>query len=99
MRLAMDAMDGGGPEPTGAAERRVAVVRLVVLFSLLPLLWLDIIPPQDRIALVWLTALIGGYILATLFLLPDLKVQLRRDVVLTIDILAATALGYYTGGT
>lgn len=96
----MDAVNGRGGEPAHAraADRRVAVVRLAVLFSLLPLLWLDIIPPQDRIALIWLSALIAGYSLGTLFLFPALSVQIRRDVFLALDILAATALVYYTGG-
>lgn len=80
------------------AERRIAYVRLAVLFSVLPVLWWDVISPESKMALIGLTVLIAGYILITLFLLPHLRVAPRKDLFLTIDILAAGALVYSTGG-
>src|SRR5438128_12098903 len=45
-----------------------------------------------------LTALLACYILSALIILPRLRGLLRHDVFLTIDILAITALVWYTGG-
>ncbi len=80
------------------AERRIALVRLLVLLSLLPLLWWDVISPATETALVGLTILIGGYVLGALLIVPRLRRAPREDVFLTIDILAATALVVFTGG-
>lgn len=82
---------------TFTAEPRIALVRLVVLVLILPLLWLEIIPSQSKMVLTGLTALIGAYILGALILLPRLPYRPRRDLFLTIDILAVTALVYFTG--
>src|SRR2546429_9446091 len=48
--------------------------------------------------LIGLTALLACYILSALIILPRLRGVLRQDVFLTIDILAITALVWYTGG-
>lgn len=80
------------------AERRIAIVRLLVLCSLLPLLWWNVVSPSNHIVLAGLTILIGCYILGTLFLLPRLRYTPRRDLFLTIDIVAAAALVFFTGG-
>lgn len=83
---------------TERVERRIALVRLVVLFSILPLLWWDVIPPESEIVLTGLTAFIAAYILGTFLILPRLRTAPRKDLFLTIDILAAAALVYFTGG-
>ncbi len=80
------------------AERRIALVRLLILLALLPLLWGDVISPASETVLVGLTLLITGYALGTLLLLPRLRRAPREDVFLTVDILAATALIVSTGG-
>ncbi len=79
-------------------ERRIALVRLLILLALLPLLWGDVISLASEPVLVGLTILITGYALGTLLLLPRLRRAPREDVFLTIDILAATALVVFTGG-
>lgn len=81
-----------------AAERRIAVVRLIILFALLPLLWWDVISPESEMVLTGLTALLVVYILGTLFVLPRLQLTLRHDLFLSIDILAAAAMVFFTGG-
>ncbi len=86
------------PEAAIRAERRIALVRLLVLLSLLPLLWWDVISPATETALVGLTILIGGYVLGALLVVPRLRRAPREDVFLTIDILAATVLVVFTGG-
>lgn len=80
------------------ADRTVSIARLLILASLLPLLWLDVIPPEGRMALAGLSILILGYIAGALFVLPRLHLAPRQDLFLTIDILAALALVYFTGG-
>lgn len=79
-------------------EHRIAVVRLAILTSLLPLLWLDVIPPETRMALAGLSLLILMYIAGAIFLLPRLRRAPGRDLFLVIDIVAAAALAYFTGG-
>ncbi len=79
-------------------ERRIALVRLLILLALLPLLWGDVIVAASETVLVGLTVLITGYALGTMLLLPRLRRAPREDVFLTIDILAATALVVLTGG-
>lgn len=81
-----------------ASERRVAAVRLLVLFSLLPLLRWDVISPESEIALTGLSVLIAAYTLAAWFILPRLGRTPRKDLFLTIDILAITAVVFFTGG-
>lgn len=78
-------------------ERRIAAVRLIVLSALVPLLWGDVIPPASRFALSWLTLLLFAYILVAAFLLPRLWTVPRKDLFLAIDILAITALVFFTG--
>lgn len=78
-------------------EKRIALVRLIVLFSLLPLLWWDVISPESKIALIWLTTLVTGYILGAAYALPLLRLTPRKSIFLTIDILAITAVVYFTG--
>ena len=80
------------------AERKVSVIRLIILFSLLPLLWWDVVSPDTAQILIGLTALIAGYILVALFVIPRLRHNIRHDLLLTIDILSITALAWYTGG-
>ena len=79
-------------------ERRDAVVRLLVLFCIPPLLWWNVIPPSSQTALTGLTILIASYIAVVVFLLPRLRVRPRKDLLLTIDILAAASLVFLTGG-
>lgn len=79
-------------------ERRVTLVRLLVLFCIPPLLWWDVIPPSSETALTGLTILIAGYTASIVFLLPGLRVRPRKDLLLTIDILAAASLVFFTGG-
>ncbi len=79
-------------------ERRIALVRLLILLALLPLLWGDVISPASETVLVGLTILITGYALGTLVLLTRLRRAPREHVFLTVDILAATALVAFTGG-
>lgn len=81
-----------------AAERRTGMVRLVILFCLLPILWWDVISPESEMVVTGLTALVALYILATIFLLPRLRVAPRLDLFLAIDILIASALVHFTGG-
>jgi len=78
-------------------ERRDAVVRLLVLFCIPPLLWWNVIPPSSQTALTGLTILIASYIAVVVFLLPRLRVRPRKDLLLTIDILAAASLVFFTG--
>ncbi len=85
-------------QPASSADRRIAALRLIVLFALLPLLWWDVIPPESELALTGLTALLAGYILVTLVLAPHLRSARRQDLLLTADILAAAAVVYFTGG-
>lgn len=82
----------------GDAERKISVIRLLILFALLPLLWWDVVSPQTKIVLIWLTALIAAYILAALFVFPRVRMVLRHDLFLTIDIIAITTLVWFTGG-
>lgn len=82
----------------GETERRVAMVRLGILAALVPLLWLSVIPPQTQLALGGLSLLILAYIAAAIFVLPRVRAAPRRDLLLVIDILAAAALVYFTGG-
>lgn len=86
------------PDEATVEERRVTLVRLLVLFCIPPLLWWDVIPPSSEAALTGLTILIAGYIASIVFLLPRLRVRPRKDLLLTIDILAAAALVFFTGG-
>jgi putative nucleotidyltransferase with HDIG domain len=86
------------PDKNTVEERRVTVVRLLVLFCIPPLLWWHVIPPSSETALTGLTVLITTYILCIVFLLPRLRVRPRKDLLLTIDILAAAALVFFTGG-
>ncbi len=86
------------PSAPVRAEQRIALVRLLVLAALVPLLWWHVIPHASTPILMWLTGFLAAYILSTLFLLPRLRIVPREDVFLTIDILAATALVYFTGG-
>lgn len=83
---------------TATMERRIALVRLVILFAILPLLWWDVISPESEMALTGLTALIAAYILGTFLILPRLRAAPRKDIFLSIDIVAAAALVYFTGG-
>ncbi len=85
-------------EAWSTAERRIAFVRLVVLFALLPLLSWDVVSPQSELVLTGLTALIAAYIASALLVLPRLRRAPRQDLFLTIDILAAAALVFFTGG-
>jgi GGDEF domain-containing protein len=80
------------------AERKVSVIRLIILFGLLPILWWDIVSPDTQLVLIGLTALIAGYILVALFVVPRLRRAVRQDTLLTIDIIAITALVWFTGG-
>jgi len=80
------------------AERRIALVRLLILAALLPLLWGEVITPVSEGVLIGLTILIIGYPLGTSLLLSRLHRAPREDVFLTADILAATALVEFTGG-
>lgn len=82
----------------GEAERKISIIRLLILFALLPILWWDVVSPQTELMLIVLTALIAGYILAALFVFPRLWRVLRHDLFLTIDILAITTLVWFTGG-
>ncbi len=82
----------------GNTERKVSVIRLLILFALLPILWWDVVSPETELVLIGLTALIAGYILVALFIVPRLRRTLRQDLLLTIDILAITALVWFTGG-
>jgi GGDEF domain-containing protein len=79
-------------------DQKIAVVRLLVLFALLPLMWWDIVSPDTQQVLIGLTALIGAYILTALFVLPRLHHRVRDDLLLTIDILSIAALVWFTGG-
>lgn len=90
-------MEGAVTESEIRTERRVAAARLLVLASLLPLLWWDVISPAGKFALSWLTLLILAYILAAAFLLPRLGYAPRKDLFLVIDILAISALVFFTG--
>ncbi|MBI2973072.1 MAG: hypothetical protein HYY39_04700 [Armatimonadetes bacterium] len=83
---------------TATMERRIALVRLVILFAIFPLLWWDVISPESEMALTGLTALIAAYILGTFLILPRLRAAPRKDIFLSIDIVAAAALVYFTGG-
>ena len=85
-------------QPEGHVERKVSLIRLLILFALLPILWWDVVPPETKLVLIGLTALLACYILVALIVLPRLRGVLRQDVFLTIDILAITALVWYTGG-
>jgi len=85
-------------EAWSSAERRIALVRLIVLFALLPLLSWDVVSPQSELVLTGLTALVALYIAGALLLLPRLRRAPRQDLFLTIDILATSALVYFTGG-
>src|SRR5207249_4268231 len=85
-------------QPEGHVERKVSLIRLLILFALLPILWWDVVSPETKIVLIGLTALLACYILGALIILPRLRGVLRQDVFLTIDILAITALVWYTGG-
>lgn len=85
-------------EAWSSAERRIALVRLIILFALLPLLSWDVVSPQSELVLTGLTALVALYIAGALLLLPRLRRAPRQDLFLTIDILAASALVYFTGG-
>lgn len=79
-------------------EHKISLVRLAILFALLPILRWDVIEPEAEIVLTGLTALIAAYILAALLLLPRLRGELRKDLFLTIDIVAIAALVWFTGG-
>src|SRR3989442_7868458 len=79
-------------------ERKVSVVRLIILFSLLPILWWDVVSPDTAQILIGLTALIACYILVALFVIPRLRHNVRHDLLLTIDVLSITALAWFTGG-
>src|SRR5437899_12348776 len=85
-------------QPEGHVERKVSLIRLLILFALLPILWWDVVSPETKIMLIRLTALLACYILSALIIRPRLRGVLRQDVFLTIDILAITALVWYTGG-
>ena len=85
-------------QPEGHVERKVSLIRLLILFALLPILWWDVVPPDTQLVLIGLTALLACYILVALIVLPRLRGVMRQDVFLTIDILAITALVWYTGG-
>ncbi|HXF83705.1 MAG TPA: GAF domain-containing protein [bacterium] len=89
---------GVGPQFLGDAERRIALLRLAILFALLPILRWDVIEPEAELVLTGLTALIAAYILAALLVLPRLRRELRKDLFLTIDIVAIAALVWFTGG-
>lgn len=86
------------PDEAAVQERRVTLVRLLVLGCIPPLLWWQVIPPSSVAALVGLTILIAGYILGIVFVLPRLRVRPRKDLLLTTDIVAAAALVFFTGG-
>jgi GGDEF domain-containing protein len=79
-------------------ERKISIVRLVILFALLPILWWDVVSPETEQILIGLTALIAGYILVALFVVPRLRNSVRQDLLLMIDILSITSLAWYTGG-
>ncbi len=82
----------------GDTERKISLIRLLILFALLPILWWDVVSPQTELVLIGLTALIAGYILAALFIFPRFRRVLRHDMFLTIDIIAITTLVWFTGG-
>src|SRR5437879_12308712 len=84
-------------QPEGHVERKVSLIRLLILFALLPILWWDVVPPETQLVLIGLTALLACYILIALIVLPRLRGVLRQDVFRTIDILAITAPSSYTG--
>ncbi|HVH31217.1 MAG TPA: GAF domain-containing protein [bacterium] len=79
-------------------ERKVSIVRLIILFGLLPILWWNVVSPETEQILIGLTALIASYILVALFIIPRLRRNVRHDLPLTIDMLSITALVWYTGG-
>src|SRR5437870_13677909 len=85
-------------QPEGHVERKVSLIRLSILFALLPILWWDVVSPETKIVLIGLTALLACPILGALIILPRLRAVLRQDVFLTIDILAIAALVGYTAG-
>jgi len=95
VREVMRVIGGRSPADT---ERKISLVRLVILFALLPILWWDVVSPETELVLIALTALIAAYILAALLLLPRLRRELRKDLFLTIDVVAIAALVWYTGG-
>jgi len=82
----------------GDWDRKISLVRLLILFALLPILWWDVVAPETEIVLIGLSALIAIYILLALLVLPRMRRALRRDLFLTIDIIAITALVWFTGG-
>src|SRR5574341_539286 len=82
----------------GNTDRKVSVIRLLILFALLPILWWDVVRPDTELVLIGLTALIAAYILVAMFIVPRLRRTVRQDLLLVIDILAITALVWLTGG-
>lgn len=87
----------GGRFP-GDWDRKISLVRLLILFALLPILWWDAVAPETELVLIGLSSLIAVYILLALLVLPRMHRALRRDLFLTIDIVAITALVWFTGG-
>src|SRR5574341_2224757 len=92
-RLAVAGLQGG---IQGNTDRKVSVIRLLILFALLPILWWDVVAPDTELVLIGLTALIAAYILVAMFIVPRLRRTVRQDLLLVIDILAITALVWFT---
>src|SRR3989442_6672575 len=63
-------------------ERRVTVVRLLVLFCIPPLLWWNVIPPSSEPALTGLMILIASYVGCIAFLLHRLLDRPLNDLLL-----------------
>src|SRR2546427_2333837 len=39
-------------QPEGHVERKVSLIRLLILFALLPILWWDVVPPETQLVLI-----------------------------------------------
>jgi GGDEF domain-containing protein len=79
-------------------ERAITLARLAVLLTVLPLLQWDALSPDSEVALTGLTAVLAGYVAVLWFVVPRLRWAPTQDFLLTVDILAATALSGFTGG-
>src|SRR5437899_12239316 len=84
-------------QPEGHVERKVSLIRLLILFALMPILWWDVVSPETKIMLIGLTALLACYILSALIILPRLRGVIRQDVILPIAVMAIAALIWYSG--
>ena len=80
------------------AEAWISLVRAALLSTLIPAVWMGIIPVEQA-AVNGVLLLLGGYILFLAFGPPWLPLLRKTDLIITLDIVVITIVVLISGGT